>query len=425
MVLIFSILFVAGLSLSAFITISRARTVVKKRVRAHLTDKAADTAAIIDGAIQQWFNYLDGIAMLPVLRDKKVSYLEKAVLLKTMADNEESLMKLEITDTDGLWYLADGRTFDCSKQGWYLDTDRGKNRVYSEPMIDLDTGKMIITMAVPIYGENNVVADILLAAIDGYELSKDVQDIKVGERGNCFIVGKTGVNIANQNRELVTQMFNPIEAAKTDKNFAAVAAFIEKALKTHTAQIGYYDFMGSYNIAASAIIETTGWNVFIEAPVKDFLETIDRLRSGMIWVSLAIMLGVLAVVYFVARSIVRPINNTVGILQNIAHGDGDLTVRLPIVGNDEITDMSEYFNETIEKIGKSIKKVGSNTGIMTGIGSQLASNMTETASSINQISANIDGVKEQVLEQSASVTETASTMEEIIRTIKQLNASIE
>ncbi|MGF7110530.1 HAMP domain-containing protein, partial [Treponema pedis] len=339
MVLIFSILFVAGLSLSAFITISRARTVVKKRVRAHLTDKAADTAAIIDGYIQQWFEYLDGIAMLPVLHDKKVSYLEKAVLLKTMADNEESLMKLEITDTDGLWYLADGRTFDCSKQGWYLDTDRGKNRVYSEPMIDLDTGKMIITMAVPIYGENNVVADILLAAIDGYELSKDVQDIKVGERGNCFIVGKTGVNIANKNRELVTQMFNPIEDAKINKKHTEVAAFIEKALKTHTAQIGDYDFMGTHNIAASAIIETTGWNVFIEAPVEDFLGDIDTLRTVIIIINIVISCIVLVLVYFTAVKIVTPIKNTVDALQNIAEGDGDLTVRLPVTGNDEITDM--------------------------------------------------------------------------------------
>ena len=51
--------------------------------------------------------------------------------------------------------------------------------------------------------------------------------------------------------------------------------------------------------------------------------------------------------------------------------------------------------------------------------------MSETASSINQISANIEGVKQQVLTQSASVTETASAIEEIIRTIKDLNGSIE
>lgn len=51
--------------------------------------------------------------------------------------------------------------------------------------------------------------------------------------------------------------------------------------------------------------------------------------------------------------------------------------------------------------------------------------MTETASAVHQISANIDGVKQQALSQAASVTETAATVEEIIRTIKQLNGSIE
>ncbi|WP_430981571.1 hypothetical protein [Treponema parvum] len=51
--------------------------------------------------------------------------------------------------------------------------------------------------------------------------------------------------------------------------------------------------------------------------------------------------------------------------------------------------------------------------------------MNETASAIHEISANIDGVKQQTMTQAASITETASTMEEIIRTIKNLNGSIE
>ena len=79
----------------------------------------------------------------------------------------------------------------------------------------------------------------------------------------------------------------------------------------------------------------------------------------------------------------------------------------------------------IEKIGSSIKTVGKNTIDMTNIGNELASNMTETASAVHQISANIDGVKQQALTQAASVSETAATIEEIIRTIRQLNNSIE
>ena len=112
-------------------------------------------------------------------------------------------------------------------------------------------------------------------------------------------------------------------------------------------------------------------------------------------------------------------------LKDIAHGEGDLTVRLPIKGNDEVTDVSEYFNQTISKIGKSIKAVEETSAEMSIIGSDLASNMSETASAIKQISTNIDGVKQQTVTQAAGVTETASTIEEIIRIIKQLNNSIE
>ncbi|WP_029409264.1 methyl-accepting chemotaxis protein, partial [Treponema pedis] len=124
-------------------------------------------------------------------------------------------------------------------------------------------------------------------------------------------------------------------------------------------------------------------------------------------------------------TIVKPINTVVNALKDIAQGEGDLTVRLPMHGNDEITDLAQYFNKTIEKIGTLIKSVSNNSNTMQSIGEALASNMTETASSINQISANIDGVKHQTMTQAASVTETAATIEEIIRTIKQLNNSIE
>lgn len=52
---------------------------------------------------------------------------------------------------------------------------------------------------------------------------------------------------------------------------------------------------------------------------------------------------------------VLPINTVLDALKDIAQGEGDLTVRLPVTGNDEITDLSELFNQTISKIGLSIK----------------------------------------------------------------------
>ena len=149
------------------------------------------------------------------------------------------------------------------------------------------------------------------------------------------------------------------------------------------------------------------------------------MRLEMIFIGFGILAASLIIVFFIAIAMIKPLNVVVNALKDIAQGEGDLTVRLPLVGNDEVTDLSNYFNQTIEKIGLSIKAVGGSSSEMASIGAELASNMTETASAVHQISANIDGVKQQALTQAASVSETASTVEEIIRTIKQLNASIE
>ena len=218
---------------------------------------------------------------------------------------------------------------------------------------------------------------------------------------------------------------NMYEESKTDKTLASLGAFIHRALEEDKSEVGYYTYKGIENIASYAKIKTPGWTVVIRAPKNEFMGTVDTLQVSMLVIGTGILLSALFIVYLVARAIVKPIQTAVSALQNIAQGEGDLTVRLPVMGNDEITDMAEYFNETIGKIGSSIKQVGINSSIMEEIGNELASNMTETASAVNEISANIDGVKQQAMTQAASVTETAATIEEIVRTIKQLNNSIE
>ena len=134
---------------------------------------------------------------------------------------------------------------------------------------------------------------------------------------------------------------------------------------------------------------------------------------------------IIIIAFIIATKMVGPVKTAVNVLRDIAQGEGDLTVQLPLIGNDEVTQLSEYFNETIEKIRLSIKSVDLNAGTMQNIGDELAGNMTETASAVNQISANVEGIKQQAITQAASVSQTSATVEEIINTIKKLDERIE
>lgn len=423
LVLIFGFLIAAALTTAALITIGNARKAVLEKVEAHLTDKATDIAEVIDGRISSVVQFIEGLARMPFLRDNSMTLTEKAELLIKEAERNKKIDYFGICDMQGNRYDGTGHRTSVRDREWFKSASQGKNFI-TEPAISNITNNMQIIFAVPIYDDDNAIIGVLNAAVPAKLLSEEIDDIVVGQTGECYILGLKGTVIAHKNFDMVTKQRNIIKDS-SGKNFASLAAFLQHALDTDKSEIGYYDYDDISNIASYATIKITGWTVIIKAPVNEFIKTVDDLRMSIRILGIIILIITLAVIYAVAHYMLHPIRKTVSALKDIAQGEGDLTVRLPINGNDEITDLSEYFNQTIEKIGAAIKNVGKNSISMEAIGEELASNMTQTASAINEISANIEGVKSQTLTQAASVTETAATIEQIVRTIKQLNNSIE
>ena len=423
LIFIFGALVMLATSIEGFLAVRIARKAVIEKVESQLTDKASDTAEIIDGRITALFQFIEGLARMPQLRNAELSMQEKLRFLKKEAAFNNNIMKINITDLSGNHY-SDGPIVKVNDRKWFQSVSVGK-KYLSEPVISKTSGKLISVLAAPVYDDKNTICSFVSIDIDGLWLSEQIKDIVVGKTGYCYILGETGTDIADPDTEVVRSMWKTTEKAKTDSSLKSLADFENMVLETYESFVGFYEYGGVKKIASYATIKTTEWSVIITTPVDEFMGTVNALRMSMIGIGVIILLIALVIVYFVAGMMVKPIQTAVSALRNIAQGEGDLTVRLPVTGNDEITDLSEYFNETIAKIGKSIRSVVVNSNTMEEIGDELASNMTETASAVNQISANIDGVKQQALTQAASVTETAATIEEIVRTIKQLNNSIE
>ena len=425
LMLVFGLLILVACLSLGILAVRKSRKAVIEKVETHLIDKATDTANIIDGRINAFWQFLEGIARMPVLIDTNIPYAEKMAYLKVEAAFNEQIFELNVVDMKGNRHTADGTVFNVSDRNWFKSAAQGKD-FFSAPLKSrIHAGQLIAVFAVPIYNEQRQVVNVLAANVDGLWLTDQIDDIVIGETGNCYIMGIDGVIIADKDTELITSQANIITQAKTNTALTSAAVFLEHVLDTDESEIGHYTYEGITYISSFATMKTTDWSVIIRAPVHEFMGTITVLRASLFGIGTLIFVIALVVVFFVAREMVKPIDVTVNALKNIAQGEGDLTVRLPVSGNDEITDLSNYFNETIAKIGSSIKSVGKSSNIMQSIGDELSSNMTETASAINEITANIDGVKQQAMNQAASVTQTSSTVEEIIRTIEQLNGSIE
>ena len=423
LILIFGLLIALASTVEGLLAVQAARKAVTEKIETHLIDKAADTATIVDGRITAFVQFLEGIARMPLLSDTSISNTEKVKLLQKEAGFSSDIVELDFSDLDGIVHSIDGDA-QIGDRDWFKMARSGKSFI-SEPLLARTTQKLIQVISVPIYDNNHQIVGVLSADIDGLWLSGQIKDIVVGQTGYCYILGFTGIAIAHKNSDAVKNRLNMIEKSKTDESLVSLGLFAQRAIDSDKSEVGTYIYNGVKNIASYAEMKSSGWTIVITAPYNEFMGTVNSLRTSMIGIGVVILVIALIIVYLIAGAMVKPVQTAVDVLKNIAQGEGDLTVRLPVIGNDEVTDLSEYFNETIVKIGTSIRQVGINSNTMEEIGNELASNMAETASAVHQISANIDGVKQQAMTQAASVTETAATIEEIVRTIKQLNTSIE
>ena len=169
----------------------------------------------------------------------------------------------------------------------------------------------------------------------------------------------------------------------------------------------------------------TTWSIMIGTLQSYIMRDVNRMTLYTIVVAITALLIAAVIVFVVLQYTTKPIVKVTETLKNISQGDGDLTQQINVNSKDEIGSMARYFNLTLEKIKIMVRHVMNETRVITDMSSSLANNMTETAAAMNQITANIQSIKQRMVNQSASVTETNATMEQISNNINSLNGQVE
>ena len=78
------------------------------------------------------------------------------------------------------------------------------------------------------------------------------------------------------------------------------------------------------------------------------------LVNSMLTVAMVVMA---AASTFISRSITKPIQGLVAVLRDISEGQGDLTVRIPVTGKDELGELASCFNTFLVKLQKIIAEL--------------------------------------------------------------------
>ena len=309
---------------------------------------------------------------------------------------------------------------------WYLNSlTTGKDQQFDPYFSKVSSGDEILvtTFTVPLKNRDNKTVGVFGIDLALTDLAKELDNLKLYETGYGSLISSSGVIVTHKDKSLVGTVKKDFDTLLNNRDSVMVGS--EQNIRS------FEQIENGTNMFAmlTPIIIDSGfepWYLLCTVPRSEVYKAVIKgaiIMAAMLILSIILIVSVLSIII---TGKLRPLTHVTSALrQVISYGKGDLTVRLPVFGNDEITEIAVSFNDTIAKIGASIQAVSTNSNMMEAIGNELASNMTETAGAVNEISANIDGVKQQAMIQAASVTETAATVEEIVRTIKQLNTGIE
>ena len=98
--------------------------------------------------------------------------------------------------------------------------------------------------------------------------------------------------------------------------------------------------------------------------------------------------------------------------------------QLQVLSRDEFGLLINYLNEFHSSTRALLNAIRTSVKTSTNTADQLSNTMVETASSINQISSNINNIQTQTLNQAAGVEESSTTINRMIERIDHLNDSI-
>ena len=323
-------------------------------------------------------------------------------------------------------YVSDNSTTNLGDRDYVKTAFSGKAAI-SDVIISRATGQMVVMLAAPVFKNDEKgapVVGVLIARKDGGTFLTDLAaQIRTGHKtGYGFLINNEGTYTAHPNQSLVTSQFNPIKEAEKDPSLKSLAGKVATALKEKSGSDTYIQD-GKEMYSAFAEIPGHRWKLIVTMEKDEVMANVVHIRFILLIVGTgAAILGVF-LAFFIGRSITRPVIKMAVTMKDV--GKGDLTQRINLSSKDEIGDLSQDIDSTLEKIKDLVLLIKKESETLSGIGSTLASNSTESASAVSEINSTIQTIKGRAISQSASVTETNATMEQISVNINKLNDQVE
>ncbi|SEE15552.1 methyl-accepting chemotaxis sensory transducer with Cache sensor [Pseudomonas anguilliseptica] len=239
---------------------------------------------------------------------------------------------------------------------------------------------------------------------DGYFFGHDSNVVRLFRGDSPVDVGKSladrrdpnGVYI---NRELVS-------VAKNNSYYVNYSSPLPTDDSVLVPKMAYSYYLPKWDMALGTAINLDG----VEAQIAQVQVEIDERISTSIMVIAAVLLVIFGIVGVVlSNTFLRPLQQIKDNLDDIAAGEGDLTRRLPINGDDELGQLAGSFNRFVEKIHGLVRQIVDMTGQLTELVGQVSAQAQRSEAAMERQRHETDQVATAINEMSAAAHEVAQS----------------
>jgi len=155
------------------------------------------------------------------------------------------------------------------------------------------------------------------------------------------------------------------------------------------------------------------------------------------FIGIGFLLLILPLTFFLIRSIIIPLQRMIGMLKDIAQGEGDLTARLKDSSGTETQELAEWFNKFVVQVHGIIRDVANNSSQVNqaSVGllelathlrkssGDMADKSSAVAVATEQMSSNMNSVASAMEEFSINIGTVATASEEMTATITEISSN--
>ncbi|RMC91285.1 methyl-accepting chemotaxis protein, partial [Aquitalea palustris] len=296
--------------------------------------------------------------------------------------------------------------YKVTERDWYKQAMAAGKPIVTEPYVDEASKKLTITVAAPISHGGSPVG---VAGGDVFvdSLVKSVLSLQIRGDGYAFIADSKGKVLAHPQAGLTLKPISQLAPELTADKLAELAG----SDSLQQVRMGDQDMLLSVQRIPDSdwLIGLATHKDAILAPLNTLLLTVAGL-SVLVFALLIPLVGVL---------LGRMLGGLVALknaMEDIAHGEGDLTLRLQEGGQDEIAATARAFNQFVTQLATLFRGLRDNAGgVVAGVGqvSSQVQGVADSARSISDMSSSNAATLEQITVSIAHIADNARAADQL------------